>query len=396
MATDKQLSKQGNSVQRMAALAIPFGVYQEDFHPKTTGFDYKISPTLKPLEDLRNDFTVFSHLQHDVKGGHAANGTFLNGIKGVDKAKFKDGNITLDQVVAEKRGHLTRFPSLAFGNSYSVTRTGVRVPSLEEPAAIFKLLFINQTEAEKSSVKKSLANSESILDLVMTDAKDLSKTLGKEDKEKLDEYFKSIRGTEKKFNMQRAWMNKPKPKVDEKKYKHLAETEGKVSTDVAAAAWLELAFLALQTDSSRIVMSGFTGGHFKLEGIDSIYHTCSHHGLKPDKLAQLAISDKFMLGELSKLIKKLKATKLPNGENMLQSTQVLFGSGMGSGSRHTNSNLPLILAGGRYKHGQHINANSEQPLCNLYHTMIEHALNEEIPKFNVSKGRFSGLEMLKA
>ena len=144
-------------LQRLAVIALPFGMVQEKFHPKENGFDYKISETLEPIKDLRGDFTVFSQLEHDVRGGHQANHTFLSGVMSTTRASYPDGNMTLDQAIAEKKGHLTRFPTLNFGEAkYSFTRTGVAVPTLKTPSLAFRKMFINESEAEKKSIQKAL------------------------------------------------------------------------------------------------------------------------------------------------------------------------------------------------------------------------------------------------
>ena len=390
-------SKKGNlntEEQRLAIFAFPFGIVQDKFHPKESGFNYTMSETLKPVESLRKDFTVFSQLQHDVRGGHQANHAFLSGVLSTMRASYPEGNMTLDQAISEKVGYFTRFPSLNFGvQKYSFTRTGVPMPSLKEPSQAFRLMFVNESEAEKKSVQKALANSESVLDAVREHAKHLQKRLGKEDREKLDEYFTSIRGTEKKFNMSKSWLAKPKPTVNEKETKEIASgSYDKTPANVMLEAWIELTYLAFQTDSSRIITSGFENCKFELEGVKDGYHTCSHHGLKKEYLDQLAITEQFIMAKIGGFIKRLKNTTLPNGKSMLESTQVLFGSGMGSGSRHTNTNPPVLLAGGRYKHGQHINAETKQPLCNLYLTMMQHILGSQIERFSVSQGPLKGLE----
>ena len=388
-------SKKEKSIQRLAVIALPFGVVQNKFHPKDSGFNYTMSETLKPIEHLRDDFTVFSQLEHDVRGGHQANHAFLSGVLSTTRAAYPEGNMTLDQAIAEKNGYLTRFPTLNFGEAkYSFTRTGVSVPTLKTPSQAFKMMFIDQSEAEKKSIQKALANSESVLDAVRADAKSLQKRLGKEDREKLDDYFTSIRGTEKKFNMSKSWLNKPKPKVDMKKYTDIASgSYDKLPANELLKAWLELTWLAFQTDSSRIVVSGFGNCTFQLDGVKDSYHTCSHHGLKPVYLDQLAITEQFVAAEYGKFVQRLKDTKLPNSESMLESTQVLLGSGMGSGSRHTNTNPPIVLAGGRYKHGQHINAETKQPLCSLYLSMMQHALGKNVERFSVSQGPLKGLDL---
>ena len=393
MADEKHFDTAKNQEQRIVLMSIPFGVVQEKFHPKATGYNYEMSETLAPMADMRDDFTVFSHLQHDVRGGHAAVSTLLNGVLPTHRARYPEGNMTLDQAIVERRGHLTRFGSLCFGRSYSFTRTGVNVPSITSPADIFRLLFVDETEAQKQSVKRSLANSASILDVVRADAKVLEKRLGKRDREKLDDYFTSIRGTEKKFDISKSWLDIPKPRIDAGKYADLTEMDDKLPAEMLMQAYLELTYLALQTDSARIVANGLGNGNFKLEGVTDGYHTCSHHGMRPEYLKQLAITEQFMMTELGKFIKRVKETEMPDGESMLKSTQILFGSALGSGSRHTNTNPPIVLAGGRYKHGQHVNAQTKQPLCNLLHSMMEHTLDDEIKRFSVSTGRLSGLDL---
>lgn len=394
MADEKALNATRNQDQRLVLMSVPNGVVQEKFHPKATGFDYEMSETLAPMADLRDDFTVFSHLQHDVRGGHAAGSTLLNGVMPTQRASYPEGNMTVDQAIVERRGHLTRFGSLCFGKSSSYTRTGVNVPPITSPAEIFRLLFVDETEIHKKSVKRSLANSGSILDVVRADAKVLEKKLGKRDREKLDDYFTSIRGTEKKFDISKSWLDIPKPRIDAGKYKYLAEMDGKLPAETLMQAYMDLTYLALQTDSTRIVANGLgILKTFTLEGVTNTYHGCSHHGMRPEYLKQLATIEHFIMTELDKFIKRVKETEMPNGESMLKSTQILFGSPLGSGSRHTNTNLPLILAGGRYKHGQHINARTEQPLCNLLHSIMEHTLNDEIERFSVSTGRLSGLDL---
>jgi len=395
--TEKKIAAE----QRLAILAIPFGMVQDKFHPKETGFNYTMSDTLQHIKHIRNDFTVFSHLENDVRGGHAANHAFLSGVTMTDRNAHPEGNMTIDQGLAEKIGHHTRFPSLNFAEgTYSFTRTGVSVPAVSTPSKAFRLMFVDDSAASKESTKKSLKSSGSILDAIRENAKRLQKRLGKEDKEKLEEYFTSIRGTEKQFAMSEDWLDKPKPKLKagDNKTKSISDGDSdNMSANVMLDAWFELMFLALQTNSTRIVTIGINNWNFDLEGVKDAYHRCSHHGLQKVYLDQLAITEKYLVTKISDFVQRLNNIQMPNGETMLKSTQVLLGSGMGSGSRHTNSNPAILLAGGRYKHGQHINAQTKQPLCSLYLTMMQHMLNDfEIERFSVSDGPLKGLEIINS
>jgi len=378
---------------RLAVVSVPFGMVVEKFHPKSTGFDYTISETLKPLESFRKDFTTFSNLDHNVRGGHSAAHTFLSGVKTTQRAQFRDGNITIDQRAAEQLGHATRFPSLNFwkeGMSY--TRTGVRVPALAKPSDAFRLLFMDQSADQKEFVRASLNTSGSILDAVREDAKGFERKLGAADKKKLEEYFTSIRETEKKLKVSSEWLDRPKPKVDDPAMKKVGDgaRDDKLGGNLVEI-WFDLMFLALQTDSTRIVSATASNCNWGLEGVKDSYHTLSHHGQREDKLKQLKIVEQYLMTQLGRFIGKLKDTKQADGSAMLDSTLVLFGSGLGSGSRHTCTNLPLILAGGSFKHGQHIDAKSKQPLCNLYLSMLQQ-MGCKVDRFNTSSGTLTGLD----
>jgi hypothetical protein len=377
---------------RLAIFSEPFGVVQEKFHPKDTGFDYTPAPTLKPLEKLRSDFTVFSNIDHDVRGGHSACHTFLSGIKLTQRAAYRDGNITVDQRAAELFGHDTRFSSLNFWNDgMSYTRTGVRVPAVETPSDAFALLFIDQTAEEKEFLRASIGSSSSILDTVLTDAKSLQKQVSQTDRDKLDEYFTSVRETERKLQVSADWLDKAKPKPQGKTVKAIAQ--GKRDENIGSnmmEVWLDLMYLALQTDSARIVAAAAPNCNWGLTGVTQGFHALSHHGMREDKLAELEIIENYMMTQMARFIQKLKDTKEPTGGSMLDTTQVLFGSGLGSGSRHSCENLPLILAGGGFKHGQHIDKQRKVPLCNLYLTMLQQ-MGGEVDTFNRSNGAISEL-----
>ena len=378
--------------KRMAIVTVPFGMVVDNFHPKDTGGNYTLSRTLEPLSKLKQDFTVFSSLDHDVRGGHAANHTLLSGVKSTERAAYPDGNITVDQRAAELVGFNTRFSSLVFWREgMSFTRTGVRVPAIETPSDAFEMMFVNDSEEQKKFNRASLESSDSILDAVLQDARSLQRELSTDDRRKLDEYFTSIRETEKKIEISRGWIDKSKPNPGDPSLNNVANgnRDDKVGSN-QVEIWMDLMFLALQTDSTRIVSMAANNCNWGLEGVTDSYHTLSHHGQREDRLSQLAIVEEFLMKNLARFIERLKVTRDLDGRPMLDSTQVLFGSGLGSGSRHSNTDLPLILAGGGWQHGQHINAGRKQPLCNLYLSMLQR-MDEEQQYFNRSSGTLTGL-----
>ena len=377
---------------RLATLTVPFGMVVDKFHPTDSGKNYTLAPTLNPLAGLRDDFTVFSHFDHDVRGGHAANHTLLSGVKSTERAAYPDGNLTIDQRAAELVGHNTRYPSLLLWRTgMSYTRTGVRVPAIEKPSQAFKLLFVDDTEEQKKFNRKSVESSGSILDVVREDARGLKRQLGADDQQKLEEYFTSIRETEKKLQMAEGWIDRPKPKMTDSQNKKIesGSRDDKIG-DNQVAVWLDLMFLALQTDSTRVLTMSLENCNWGLEGVTDSYHTLSHHGQREDKLGQLEIIEKFLMQNVARFIGRLKDTMQPDGSSLLDSTQVFFGSGLGSGSRHSNDNLPIILAGGGWKHGQHLDGQRKQPLCNLFLSMLQR-MGAEQDYFNRSSGTLTGL-----
>ncbi|MDG2128556.1 MAG: DUF1552 domain-containing protein [Fuerstiella sp.] len=380
------------SAKRMAIVTVPFGMVVDKFHPAVSGVGYEFPETLQSLRELRNDFTVFSNLDHDVRGGHAANHTLLSGVKSTERAEYPDGNVTVDQRAAELVGHNTRFPSLVFWkDGMNFTRTGVRVPAIAKPSDAFELMFVDDSDERKKFNRASVESSGSILDAILEDARGLKRELGKTDQQKLEEYFSSIRETEKKLALAEDWIDKPKPRVADPEMKKVEN--GSCDTKIGdnlVEVWLDLMFLALQTDSTRVVSMAVENGSWGLDGVTDSYHTLSHHGQRKDALSQLAIIERHLIANLGRFIGRLKSTIQPGGASLLDTTQVLFGSGLGSGSRHSNDNLPLILAGGGWKHGMHIDAQRGQPLCNLYLSMLQR-MGTEQDRFNRSLSTFTGL-----
>ena len=264
----------------MVCIGNEFGMYPEAFWPQQDGPDYELTPLLKPLAPHRQDFTLFSHLDHGLKGGHFAVHTFLTGVNAADARTMPEGGISLDQRAAEFVGSQTRFPSLTIGSDDGVhggpqmswTRTGTLVPPIPGPRELFTKLFVEDTPAARRKASDRIQLQSSILDAVLGDAKSLKRKLNTNDGQKLDEYFSSVRDVERKLSLDRQWQEIPKPKSD----MDLPVNEGLVN-DLPRV--YDLIALALQTDSTRVAAVEI-GGSFVLRdmGIKKGYHSLSHHG----------------------------------------------------------------------------------------------------------------------
>jgi hypothetical protein len=383
----------GVGAKRFVAVGNLLGYQQKSFFPQTTGKAYESTTLLKPLEDMRKEMTVYRGLDHGIKGGHFAVHSFLSGVLHSEARDREDGNVTIDQYLAEKVGDQTRFPSLTIGSEGGIhggcqlswTRSGVRVPPITNPAELFDRLFANDTPERRKQRGKENQLQASILDAVNEEAKGLSRKVNKEDREKLDEYFTSIRDVEKRIELRRRWVDHSKPDAP------FDKPANRNTVDDLPMLY-ELMALALQTDSTRIATLEI-GGSFLPQnlGIDKSYHSLSHHGNKEDAIAHLIALETYQIEHFGKFLKRLSQVKDGEG-TLLDSTSVLFGSGIGSGNSHTNSDLPIIVAGGGYRHGEFKKVESKGlnkvPLCNLFVDLAQR-MGVETESFGNSTGRFS-------
>jgi hypothetical protein len=388
--------------RRMLGICNNLGLLPEYFFPKQSGRDYELSPYLQLLKDYRNDFSVFSGVWHpDVDGGHPADNCFLTAAPHPGSGGFRN-TISLDQYIAERIGHLTRFPSLTLGvnvqqglRSLSWTSSGVLIPCEEKASDVFRKLFLRGTPEETDAQVRKLALGESILDAVADQAKGLQRKVGPRDRERLDQYFTSVRDLEKRMAMSRDWEHKPKPTVS-----------ASVPLDPASPrAYMEkvelmydMARLAFETDSTRsisLLLDSVNSPAIDVEGteITDGYHNLSHHGKSQAKLAQLKAIDEWHMKLLAKLFGDLKAVR-EDGESLLDRTMIVYGSNLGNANTHVTTNLPTLFAGGGFRHGQHLAFDTERnyPLPNLFVSMLQR-MGIEADKFATSTGTMRGLEM---
>lgn len=381
--------------KRLVCIGNLLGYYPPAFFPKTAGRDYELPVSVESLAPHRQDFTIFSGLDHGVKGGHSAMSSYLSGVRVIDAKGMPEGNITIDQRAAETTGGATRFPSLALGSESGIdggclmswTRSGTRVPLIKTPSQVFGKLFVPEDAASIDAALRRLDLKRSILDTVQGDAKSLERRLARRDKEKLDEYFSSVRDVEKQIELRRKWaaVPKPDPKMDKPQNKDFV-SDLPVMYDLIA--------LALQTDSTRIATLEI-GGDLEASAFDlkSGHHALSHHGQREDAVAGLIKMERYQVEQFARFLAKLKSVEDGSGR-LLDHTMVLFGSGMGNANAHTNSNLPIVLAGGGFKHGEHkifsAKGQGRPKLCNLYLSMLQR-FGAEVDSFGTSTGTLSGL-----
>lgn len=377
--------------KRMVFACASLGIYGPSFFPKETGRGYTLTPYLETLKDHREDFTVLSGVSHpDQAGadGHTSEQTWLTSARGPGLGGFRN-TVSVDQLVAEKIGYETRYPSLVLSTagqgSQSYTRSGVMVPSNSKPSQVFAKLFLDGTPAEISNQMRKLKEGRSIMDTVMAEAKRFENRVGAADKEKLDEYYTSVREMEERMLKSEAWVQKPKPKVDAK-----PPTDVENEADLIARMRLlfDLIPLALQTDSARAITVLIQGrGDVPLiKGVTMAHHNLSHHGQDPEKIEQLQRIERAEFEAFNGLLTALKAKKEANG-TLLDNTMILLGSNLGNANSHDWHNLPLLFAGGGFKHGQHLafDAKNNQPMCNLFVQMLQR-MGIEAEAFGSSTG----------
>ncbi len=383
--------------RRMVCICTPLGLHAPHFFPEQPGKDYQLTPYLEILKDYRDDFTVMSGLSHpEVEAGHDSIFSFLTAAPHPERrAGFRNG-ISLDQLAAEHIGGRTRFPSLSLsaeGFSLSWTRSGALVPSDFSPSRVFARLFLDGRPEEVQAQVRRLKDGQSILDQIRDQANRMQSGLGVGDREKLDEYFTSVRELESRLANSEEWSKKPKPKVSAEQPKDIAN-----SADLVGRTRLlfDLTHLALETDSTRLITIMLLGTSLvpPIQGVSDGHHNLSHHGQDPSKLDQLKIVESEKLKILRDLLGKLKQSK-EEGETLLDRTMVFFSSNLGNASSHSCKNLPVLFAGGGFKHGQHLafDAKNPPPLCNLYVSMLQR-LGIESDKFGSSTSTLAGLEII--
>jgi hypothetical protein len=363
--------------RRLLLIGRNLGMHAPFLFPEKDGLDYESTRYLRLLEEHRGSFTVFSGMSHLRYANHHSEPGLFTGVdwdRIKEPAKEHHNSISLDQYAAEQIGHETRFRNLVLGSPvqwhFSWTAKGVPVPQERRPTEIFKKLFIDGSADEVTHHVQRLREGKSILDQVVSESKSMARTLGREDRERLERMFSSIRDAEHVLDRAKAWATKPKPRVgyqaplNDPRPEEMVEREG---------LWLDLSRLAFQTDSTRVILLTLgDAGRAKLEGLALGHHDASHHGKDDSKIEQLALIEEAELKQFSRFLTSMKETP-DSGETLFDRTAILNASNLGNASAHTCENLPVILAGGGFKHRGHKAHDRENnvPLSNLYVRMLQ-------------------------
>ena len=364
---------ESRSARNFVAIGAYLGWHQKAFFPETAGPDYVTPQTLRPIEGYRDQFTVFSGLDHRAPNGHAAWINFLSG-----KAP---GTYSLDQQIADQIGGQSRFASIELATgvgegakTMSFTRQGVGLPAIMRPSVLYKQLFVSKED--RARAEYLITSGKSSLDSVLDDAKRFQGTLPKRDREKLEEYFDSFRAVEKRMDRQLAAVDEviPSPNYQLPSYDPITPNLQMEAGNIM----YDLMVLALESGSSR-VLSLFLDGLGQVFAIDGEilkagYHALSHHGNDPEMIEDLVAIEKAHMQCLAGFLKQLSEKKDPTGRSLLEDTVVLVGTGMGDASRHSNANLPTLVAGGGFQHGKHVAIDRSDPeaplLGDLYLTLM--------------------------
>ncbi|MCA9052282.1 MAG: DUF1552 domain-containing protein [Planctomycetaceae bacterium] len=376
------------SPPRFVACCATLGFHTPFLFPDQPGRDYALTPYLEPLADHRDQMTVLSGLSHPEQqgnNGHASEMTWLTSAQRPGLAGFRN-TISLDQMIADQIGIETRFPYLALstsGRSMSWTSSGVEIPGETSPAKLFKALFVDGTEAEIAAEMRQLQRGRSILDTVGGQAKQLEHDLGKRDREKLDEYLTAVRSLETRLQQSQGWTTRPKPKVDAELPKDVQDRNDAIAKQ---RLLFDMIALALQTDSTRTVTFQLSGMNAvpTIPGVSNDWHNLSHHGKDPAKIDELKIIEAAEFAVFSEFLARLKGIE-ENGRSLLDHTAVLYGSNLGNASSHDWHNLPIVLAGGGYRHGAYLahDEKSNTPLANLFVSLAQR-MGLEIDRFGSS------------
>ncbi len=377
-------------IPRFVAICAGLGFHAPFLFPEGEGPIATKTPYLEKLSEHQGDITLFSGLSHpnqNGNNGHASSMTWLTSAPRPGLAGFKN-TISLDQRIAHHLGGKTRLPYLCLSNhgnaSLSWTGSGVNIPAESSQARIFQTLFIDGSKQEVQAQVRDLKRGRSILDTIRGDAKRLERNLGPRDLEKLDEYYSSIRDLEARIGQSQLWTQRPKPKVDYEQPRDVAD-----KYDIIAKQKLtyDMIRLALQTDSTRVItlaLGGMNAVPSNLPGVSTDWHNLSHHGKDDAKIAELQLIEEAEFEAFSGFLADLKTIR-EGDRHLLDNTAILFGSNLGNASSHDWHNLPIILAGGGYRHGRYVahDAKNNTPFANLF-VALARRMGLEIDQFGSS------------
>jgi hypothetical protein len=403
---------------RTAFVFFPNGAIPASWWPKEPGTSFDLSRTLEPLAARRESVQILGGLNHrtaeagpDGAGDHArGGGTFLTGVRLKKSASDLRAGISIDQVMAEQVGHLTRFPSLeltcdavrksgacdsgyACAYQFNISWSSDTTPMTPEanPRLVFERLFGAGAPGErKANLERRRQEQRSVLDFVMEDARSMQRRLDPHDRSKLDQYLTGVREIESRIEKAERFGDVPDPAV---------ETPPGVPTDYTEYVQLmyDMLVLAFQTDSTRVatllVAHDGSNRSFDHIGISEGHHELTHHQNRADWIEKVADIDRWYVVQFARFLEKLEAVQDFDGNSLLHNSMIVYGSGNADGNRHTHSNLPILLAGqgggtlnaGRYvKHGS-------KPTSNMFLSLADRMGMSDLPRFGDSTDRLADL-----
>lgn len=371
---------------RMVLIGQPLGIYGPNFFPEKPGRDYAPSRYLKNLQAQRDQFTVFSGMSHRYAAGHFAEVGIFTGVapEFIRDKDIKNG-ISLDQEIASRIGNQTRFPSLILGGGdVAWNRRGVRIPAESRATQVFRRLFIAGTAEEESRELQRVKDGQSILDDVGDQIKAINRRVSSRDRARLDLFLSSVREAEHSLKQDEHWSTTPKPRVD---FPPPTSDFGGPQLVERSRQWYNIVQLALQTDSTRVVSLWLsTQERPEITGVNLGHHDASHHGQDPAKLEQLALIEEAEVKVLGEFIEKMKASQ-EGDHTLLDRTAICYTSNLGNSSSHDNNNLPILLAGGGFKHQGHVafDTRNNTLFSNLFVRLMHH-MGVEAKSFGASTG----------
>jgi hypothetical protein len=375
--------------QRLLLICLPLGIYRAALIPKLAGAAYEATEYLSIVDEFRDKITVISGTDHPgVQGGHSAEPRIFTGVP-----SNKKNARSLDQYLASRVGGDTRFESLVLSagrNGFSWTDSGTMVPAESKMARVYERLFVDEGEMNAEKVLREIDHGKSIMDFVRRQADGLRGRLSKADQAKLEEYFESVRETERRLVKSESWVHAPKPKVNAAIPKDPADSS-EIVTQLRNVC--DMTYLAFHTDSTRVITVGyFQQNKVNIPGVRNGYHALSHHGQDPNNIAQLKLIEREFFKELRTLLTNLKNAE-EQESTLLDQTTIVVTSNLGNASNHSNKDLPVLLMGGHFRHGQHLAFEpSSVPLCNLYLSIL-HQFGFDDQSFGTSTGSLNGLEV---
>ena len=372
-----ELHPQDGPPRRFVAVTMGLGLLAENLYPAdrtAIGKDYALPRYLEPLADLRSDFTLVGGASHPgVRGGHRAEASLLTCNPAGANGRGRN-TASLDQYLAKHLGGATRFPSLVVSNGStetpSYTDGGAMIAAENSPRRVFEDLFVDPKPAARKAQAARAAHGRSVMDLVTQDAKRLASEVGPGDRRRLDEYFTGVRELELRMADEQAWAERPRPEVAAAPPDDVRDAADFVGRQRLMASVLKL---ALETDSTRYAVHHLSHSNrvAPVPGVKTGWHSLSHHGKEPEKLRQLALLEGEIVAAWGEFLRSLSEVN-EHGRSLLDSTAVLLTSNLGNASNHDNRNLPVLLAGGGFRHGRYLQFDPKDnaPLPKLYTAVL--------------------------